>query len=862
MLFMREKLLHRLSVWPAFVLFLGLLVLVLGTSAWVTVHMLNYENQRSTHHLDLDLLAKQMEHNLRQRLEVISTLGLNKLITDVLKGVSAQDNHDVRLALNTTNEVVHSELVAVYAVNGTIVSSSNNKSISTTGFNYAFRPYVQRSRRGETVVFPAFGVVTKSRGLYLSTPVYGDDRTFPLGIVVLKIGIGEVETLLAESDDLVAVVSPEGVVFACNQPSWVYHSTKPLSPSARSQINSTRQFGLREIQPLAYDLTGEQATIGGKRYLVDKVPFPVPGWSILSCRQVLPMIPLPGLHKFLLIMTLSVTGGLAVLVFFLLANIQRRRKTESRLRRAEEKYHNIFINAAMGIFQSSLEGRYLEASPSMARILGYRNPGQLIEEVRDIGQDVYVDQLERKSLLDRLTGEEFIEDHETRFRRRDGSVIRVSLSLRFVSDFQDKKPFIEGFCLDITAKRAAEDALRREHDIVSRVMETSPLGIILTNKDKEITFANPKAEELLGLTRSPANGAEYAHPELCMTDAAGREISLDDLLITRAMPLSESSISYPRIAMTRPDGRKLHLSLNTAPLRNASGELTEAVAIFEDITGKIRAEREEALKQQHLVQVDRMMSLGILTSGVAHEINNPNTFIMSNAQLFSDAWQEARAILDSYHRENGDFLIGGLQYSKFRDRMPQLCSRILEGSVRIQRIVRELRNYSSKGPVASLGSVDINEVIRSAEILLGNMIRKSTDHFELSLVPNLPTVRGDFQRLEQVVINIVQNACQALPDPSHGIRVSTEYNSENGSVALVCRDEGIGIPENQLGHITDPFFTTKRDKGGTGLGLSISLSIVREYGGTLKFRSSPDKGTTVEVKIPAEHRAMAATRTD
>jgi C4-dicarboxylate-specific signal transduction histidine kinase len=341
-----------------------------------------------------------------------------------------------------------------------------------------------------------------------------------------------------------------------------------------------------------------------------------------------------------------------------------------------------------------------------------------------------------------------------------------------------------------------------------------------------------------------------------MTDLSGRILSLDDLLITRAMPRRESPIAYLRIAMTRSDGRRLYLSLNTAPLRNASGELTEAVSIFEDITDKVLTEREEALKQQHLVQVDRMISLGILTSGVAHEINNPNTFIMSNAQLFTDAWQEARAILDGYYKENGDFLIGGLQYSKFRDRMPQLCSRILEGSVRIQRIVKELRNYSGKGSAASLASVDVNDVIRSAEILLGNMIRKSTDHFDLHLAADLPTVRADFQRLEQVVINIVQNACQALPDPSLSIHVSPKYDSESGSVILVCSDEGIGIPEGQLGHITDPFFTTKRDKGGTGLGLSISLKIVREYGGTLKFRSNPERGTTVEMQLPAEHRAL------
>ncbi|WP_461209321.1 ATP-binding protein [Desulfocurvus sp. DL9XJH121] len=845
----KDKRLNSLPMVSAFVLFLVILSLALGVISLVTLHLLAQDNLRSSHRQDMEILSKQMEHNLKQRMEVIRTLAHNKLAADVLQGEAGQDNHDIRLALNTANEVMHSELIAVYDRSGTIVSSSDNKAASTTGNNYSFRPYVHQSLRGETAVFPAFGAVTRSRGLYLSAPVYVDGEPMPLGLIMLKIGIEEVEGLLKETEDPTAVVSPEGVIFASNQPGWLYHSIRPLGGSAMENIKRTRQFGPNDIKPLDFDLDRQRVTMDDQEYLVATVPYPVRGWRIVSCRLATPVAPIPMLHKVLLVLTLSVTGGLAVLVFFLLANIQRRRRTESRLRRAEEKYHGIFKNAAMGIFQSTLEGAYMEASPSLARILGYRDPQHLMESVSDIGRDVYLDPNEREAFIARLGMEQKIDGYETLVRRRDGGIIRVSMSCRLVSNARDERPFLEGSLLDITEQRRAEEALRREHAIVSRIMETSPLGIILADTSGAITFANSRAEDILALARAGDGGAGYAQPAALMTDMDGTPLSQEEIFVTRALPHGGQP-QDARVVLERPGRDQVFLALHTAPLLDPRGRLTETVTIFEDISAKILVEREEAKRQQQLVQADRMISLGILTSGVAHEINNPNTFIMSNAQLFAEAWQETGAILDEYHRDNGDFVIGGLPYSKFREKVPVLCSRILEGAVRIQRIVKELRTYSRQSTVEALVPVQVNEVIQSAEILLGSMIRKCTDNFSLELADGLPLVRADFQRLEQVVINVVQNACQALTGPGRAIHVRTAL--EAGFVVLECRDQGVGIPENQLGHVTDPFFTTKRDTGGTGLGLSISLSIVREFGGSLEFDSRPGEGTTVRIRIPAD----------
>jgi polar amino acid transport system substrate-binding protein len=147
-------------------------------------------------------------------------------------------------------------------------------------------------------------------------------------------------------------------------------------------------------------------------------------------------------------------------------------------------------------------------------------------------------------------------------------------------------------------------------------------------------------------------------------------------------------------------------------------------------------------------------------------------------------------------------------------------------------------------------SVDLNAVLRSAISLLSNMINKSTSHFSVNYGDNLPKLRGNSHRLEQVIINLIQNACQALPDTRRGISLSTSYDEKTPSIVVRVQDEGVGIPPDVLPHITDPFFTTRSNSGGIGLGLSISSRIVKEHGGTMAFSSEPGKGTTAEITVP------------
>jgi PAS domain S-box-containing protein len=272
--------------------------------------------------------------------------------------------------------------------------------------------------------------------------------------------------------------------------------------------------------------------------------------------------------------------------------------------------------------------------------------------------------------------------------------------------------------------------------------------------------------------------------------------------------------------------------------------------LINDITQLKKASAEEAIRQQQLIQADKMASLGVLVSGIAHEINNPTNFILLNARLFSRIWTDILPVLDDYHAHNGDFSVAGMPYSSSRDKLTQSLDGILQGSDRIQNITRSLTEYAKHDGGALGEPVDINKVVAMAIAITENLISRSTEHFRVDFGAGIPLIRGNAQQLEQVIINLITNACQSLSSTSGEVRVLTYSSRETSAVGVVVKDSGGGIRESDLKYIMDPFFTTKRDRGGTGLGLSVSNNIVKSHGGSLVLTSEPNRGTKAIVSLP------------
>ena len=301
--------------------------------------------------------------------------------------------------------------------------------------------------------------------------------------------------------------------------------------------------------------------------------------------------------------------------------------------------------------------------------------------------------------------------------------------------------------------------------------------------------------------------------------------------------------------MTFPGGRA-YFSTTLVPVRDETGRIARLIGVARDETERKRAEERDREHERQIFQAAKLSSLGTLVAGIAHEINNPNNYIRLNSQNLKELWPDIRRILDEAAAAEGGLDIHGIRYEAARAMVEDLLSGIGEGSKRIEKLVVNLRDFARGDEGDLTESVDVNAVIDSAVMITGDLIRKSTLAFTVAQTPGLPLVRGSYHQIEQVVINLLTNACQALPSRDRGITVTTSLEEGGERVLLEVADEGVGMPLHFIGKITDPFFTTKRARGGSGLGLAVSSRIISNHKGIMSFDSQVEKGTRVTVLLP------------
>ena len=282
------------------------------------------------------------------------------------------------------------------------------------------------------------------------------------------------------------------------------------------------------------------------------------------------------------------------------------------------------------------------------------------------------------------------------------------------------------------------------------------------------------------------------------------------------------------------------------------------VAIWNRALRKKVDERTADLKerQKQLLQVDKMASLGILVSGVAHEINNPCGILTLNFPVVLEAFEEIQDILDEYHHEKGSFDLVGVPYERMGDTLANMLQDMDDSSKRIKAIVADLKHFSSLSgdDKYSMKELDLNALSETACRLTANTINKTAVHFITDYQTPLPKILGHAQRIEQVIVNFILNACQSTDDQESNICISTHYDKYSRMVNLQITDKGCGIAESDMEKLTDPFFTTKREMGGTGLGLSVSAGIVRDHDGIMHFSSKLGRGTVVTLSLPAVNK--------
>gem|GEM_PF-643708 len=395
-----------------------------------------------------------------------------------------------------------------------------------------------------------------------------------------------------------------------------------------------------------------------------------------------------------------------------------------------------------------------------------------------------------------------------------------------------------------TKQQVAEADLRQSEDKFRNLTASAQDAIAMMDHRGNISYWNEAAREIFGFSAEEALGK----PIHTLISPRLAESSHKDSLKTNQAsdgPIRETIELITR----RKDGTELPIELSLSEARIK--DQWHSIWIIRDITERKRAEDEVRLQQQQLVQADKMISLGVLIAGVAHEINNPNSIAMLNNSMLFKAWESAKPILDEYAEENGDFLIAGLLYSEMSEQIPRLFLELEESARRIKNIVHDLKDYARQDTTRHMEQLDINEIIQTAVRLNHNKIKNATSNFKTDLSSDLPPIRGNRQRLEQVLINLIQNSCEALATKEASITIASRHVENSDEVEVSVHDRGTGISEEIINRITDPFFTTKRSYGGTGLGLSVSAGIIKEHQGRLRFTSTPETGTTATISFPA-----------
>jgi PAS domain S-box-containing protein len=435
---------------------------------------------------------------------------------------------------------------------------------------------------------------------------------------------------------------------------------------------------------------------------------------------------------------------------------------------------------------------------------------------------------------------------------------------------------------DITEERESQELLRRSEESFRMLYGSLPVAVWETDFSGVLQEIRRRGLDSPGkliesVDRDPAIFHELARESrfvranraaLTLTGAADPQGVLDWLRAhytfeaarayargAAAVILGEEEVVDVELPLRTADGRRIDLLQRLAKTPTWPDE-PHIIAIALDVTGRKQTERTLAQEREAMTRADKMISLGILVAGVAHEINNPNHAILLNTPLLRDAWKAIAPIVDEHAAGHaaghGPLRVAGLPWDEMRTEAASMIDDIEHAAERVRGIVTELHGFARGHDSGAHQPLLLNDAVKSSLRLLGNHIRKATTAFSVALVHDLPPVIGNPQRLEQVIINLVLNACQALETTEAMISIETGCTPTHVFVRVA--DGGRGIRKEDLAMIKDPFFTTKRAEGGSGLGLAVSERIVQEHGGELTFDSAPGRGTVATLSLPVGER--------
>ncbi len=481
-------------------------------------------------------------------------------------------------------------------------------------------------------------------------------------------------------------------------------------------------------------------------------------------------------------------------------------------REAERRYRELFNNIQEGIYVSTPQGRFVEVNDALVRILGYSSRDEVLQ--LDIPTQVYFSPERRRELLDQLQHGGEMRNHEEVLRRKDGSPVHVFMNCFALRDKAGNILQHRGLMLDVTGLHQSQTELQKERDFSNKILNHTQSLILVTDTEGVISYANRRWSGL-GFQQNQILG--HPLPDLC---ASPRRAALREALAAVARGQQVDNFELP---LVRGDGVSAQFSVNLSPINGEDGQVSSIVVVMTDVT-------DSALLRAKLMHAEKMAAVGQLVSGVAHEVNNPLTAILG----FTDLLMENSDLPESARRD---------------------LRVILQEAQRTKQIVQNLLSFARQMP-PQRQPVQLNSILqRTVHLRSYDFISHGIQVVE-RLDESLPQVIGDSHQLQQVFLNILNNAYDAVRETSRPARIEITSAYANNFVEISFRDNGPGIPDP--GPIFDPFFTTKDVGKGTGLGLSICYGIVREHGGEIVCHNNPDsEGATFIVRLPVASEAAS-----
>ena len=482
-------------------------------------------------------------------------------------------------------------------------------------------------------------------------------------------------------------------------------------------------------------------------------------------------------------------------------------------REAERRYRELFDTIQEGLFFSTPEGRFIEVNEALVRMLGYASREDLLSV--SITDDVYFSPDQRERFRQEIHEHGMVRNYQEVLRRRDGSLVYTLQNAFAVRDARGQVVQYRGLILDITELKTFQAELQRQRDFNTKILDNTQSMILVVDTAGLISYGNRRCFEAGGYTQDELLGRKLV--ELVPTP---RRSSLAEAL---SETLAGRQVDNLELPVLLGQGRGGQFSINLSPMRDEPGNVNSIVVVMTDIT-------DAAMLQAKLMHTEKMAAVGQLVSGVAHEVNNPLTAVLG----FTDLLLENPEVPEA---AKNDLRV------------------VLQEAQRTKQIVQNLLSFARQMP-PERQPVQVNVVLRRTLALRSYDLANHGIQVIERLEDSVPEIMGDAHQLQQVFLNILNNAYDAVHETGRQGRIEISTGVANGWAEVTFRDNGHGIayPER----IFDPFFTTKDVGKGTGLGLSICYGIVREHGGEIVCRNNADAlGATFTVRLPTAARSVA-----